>query len=133
MAYDLYDFTESLSVAGVPQQRIAHCEWAFGEQGDYAEWEGGFVCHARSGKPWVFVFGWCDTTGWGCQDGAYVAEFDARPSFDECERAWTEAGLGTDMPWSGGDEHPTDINRLLVGELDRWGDPIKPEEPDDAS
>jgi hypothetical protein len=115
MAYDLYDFTESLSVAGVPEQRVEHCSFAFGEQGGYAEWEGGFVCHTRSGKPWIFVFGWCDTTGWGCQDGAWVVEFDTEPSVEQIVGEWRKQMHG-EPPITLADRDPIDLNRHLRGE-----------------
>lgn len=116
MAYDLFDFTESLSVAGVPEQRVEHCSFAFGEQGCMAEWEGGFVCHTRSGKPWIFVFGWCDTTGWGCQDAAWVVEFESEPTAEQIDAAW-RAQMSAAPPVGNGDRDPIDLNRHLRGEV----------------
>jgi hypothetical protein len=42
--------------------------------GDYAEWSGCAALRLKDGR-FALVSGWCDTTGWGCQDGtnAYVA------------------------------------------------------------
>lgn len=127
MSYDLYDFTESLNVAGVEPTRIEHCSLAFGCSTEgFAQWEGGFVCHTRSGAPWVFLFGWCDTTGWGCQDGAYAVDYDHEPTREELDAAW-KAEMGSDHEFQPADfdETPADINRFLVGELDRWGAPVK--------
>lgn len=39
------------------------------------EWEGGFVVKLENGKI-AHVTGWCDYTGWGCQDGASFELFD---------------------------------------------------------
>jgi hypothetical protein len=128
MSYDLYDFTESLRIAGVEPQRVAHVTLAFGESPEgYGSWEGGFVCHTRSGKPWVFVFGWCDTTGWGCQDGAWVYEFDAEPTEEQVRQAWSEAmggGIDPEM-WAQADRDPIDLKRYLLGEIDVWGKVLK--------
>jgi hypothetical protein len=122
MAYDLYDFTESLSVAGVEQARVEHCSVGFGDSPEgYGSWEGGFVCHTRSGKPWIFVFGWCDTTGWGCQDGAWVIEYDHEPTEAELRASWDKEMEYSEWEplWRERDEAPADVNRYLVGELDR--------------
>ena len=130
MSYDLYDFTESLNVAGVEPTRVEHCALAFGDSPEgYGSWHGGFVCHTRSGAPWVFVFGWCDTTGWGCQDGAYVVDFDHEPTREEIDAAWKDelGDMGGLFEPEDFDEAPADINRYLVGELDRWGAPVKPD------
>jgi hypothetical protein len=129
MGYDLYDFTESLAVAGVEQSRVEHCSLGFGWSPEgYGSWEGGFVCHTRTGKPWLFVFGWCDTTGWGCQDGAYTAEFDREPTRDELRAAWADVLSNHDFDEAieEADEAPADINRYLTGELDKFGAPVKP-------
>lgn len=121
MSYDLYDFKESLNIAGIEPTRIEHCSLGFGDSPDgYGSWEGGFVCHTRSGKPWVFVFGWCDTTGWGCQDGAYVVEYDHEPSEDEIREAWgthlyTTERLSEMLRLA--DSDPIDLNRFLRGEI----------------
>lgn len=37
---------------------------AWGMNGDYSEWEGGFVGQVQDGR-WFYLSGWCDTTGWG--------------------------------------------------------------------
>lgn len=119
MSYDLCDFTESLNVAGVEPNRVEHCSLSFGDSPEGGgSWHGGFVCHTRSGKPWLFVFGWCDYTGWGCQDGAWVVEFDKEPTGDEVRAAWVEqqGNYAIDALLAQADEVPTDINRHLQGE-----------------
>lgn len=40
------------------------------KDGDYAEWEGQLLARLKDGR-YIFVGGWCDTTGWGCQDGTF--------------------------------------------------------------
>lgn len=134
MSFDLYDFTESLDRVGIPPTRIEHCSLAFGTSPEgWASWQGGFVCHTRSGKPWLFVFGWCDTTGWGCQDGAEVREYDHEPTRDEIAAAWDEDEnyyrfRDTFQPEEFA-ESPADVNRFLAGELDRWGEPTNDKSP----
>jgi hypothetical protein len=115
--YDLYDFTESLNIAGVPKGRIEYCSFAFGDSPEgWGSWHGGFVCHTRTGSPWLFVFGWCDTTGWGCQDGAWAVEFQEEPDKDAIIVAWKDQMYG-DPPLEDGDHAPIDINRYLRGEI----------------
>lgn len=112
MAYDLYDFTETLAVSPIEPDLVAECTLGFGVQGDYAEWQGGFVCRLVDGR-WLFIFGWCDTTGWGCQDGADWAIFDFEPLDSELKDAWAEyMGWGT-IPLDDADPHPADINIWL--------------------
>lgn len=86
MAYDLFDLTESVNRVGVERSWVDRVALAFGKHGDMEEWEGGFLLCGKqtNGAPlWAFVFGWCDTTGWGCQDGAYLRAFDSEPGLVE--------------------------------------------------
>lgn len=123
MGYDLYDFTHSLEAVSIPITRMEHCSLGFGYSPEgYGSWTGGFVCHTRSGAPWVLVCGWCDTTGWGCQDGAQAFEFDHEPTAEEVR----EAFIGYCGEWSAEalddpDVDPADLNRMLRGEIDQWG------------
>lgn len=121
MAYDLYDFTESMTQVDVNPGNVAACILGFGDSPEgYASWEGGFLLHMKAGEPYALVTGWCDTTGWGCQDGAQVDYFDHEPTLDEIRAAWT-AAWGGNAPLDDPDEMPTDVNRYLAGEIDRWG------------
>lgn len=133
MSYDLQDFTYSLDRVNIPLQAIDSCSLGFGYSPEgWNSWEGGFVVLLRAGeKPWAFIFGWCDTTGWGCKDGAWVRFFEHEPDAGEISAAWTtdfathqEASsfLNSEV-WGTQDRDPADINRLLRGEIDVWGTP----------
>jgi|SRR6185437_10611336 len=40
------------------------------EDGDWGEWSGQMLARLSDGR-FIFCGGWCDTTGWGCQDGTF--------------------------------------------------------------
>ena len=116
MGYELYDFTESLACAGrdqaiTPPQReeIKSVLWAWGIFGDCAEWEGAFGLELNDGR-FCTVSGWCDTTGWGCQDGGEIEFFDAKPSVKEPEYKTLDPAAV--------DINPADLNRWINGEID---------------
>lgn len=126
MSYTTDDFTESLSRVAVEQGDIAAVEAAWGKgdgQGSDAghfkwsdegvsDWAGGFLLRMKDGG-YVYITGWCDYTGWGCQDGATVYRFTERPALDSlrspdgndynCAPAEAE--------W---DIEPADLNRVLT-------------------
>jgi len=109
MAYDLYDFTESIAGVGIEREQIKRCTLGFGDQGDYAEWDGGFVIELKDGR-WALVCGWCDTTGWGCQDGTFVDWFDSEPTHDQIEAAYNaHFNYGDGPNLSEADKNPTDV------------------------
>jgi hypothetical protein len=72
MDYANHDFIETLKRAKseLPCKPLRVLN-AWGEKGDYAEWEGGFVLWLED-NTYAYMEGWCDTTGWGCQDGVSV-------------------------------------------------------------
>lgn len=94
--YTSFDFTESLNRVNIPIEDITFVLYAWGKQGDFAEWSGGFVMKLDDGR-YCIVTGWCDTTGWGCQDGANVEYFDTQPPPPEEDH----------------DDSPTDLNMVL--------------------
>lgn len=107
MSYTTYDFSESISGAGIAREDIESVEAAWGETGDYAEWSGGFVFRMRDGRRF-YLTGWCDTTGWGCQDGTELAEIardDVLPDPDN------------KVDW---DMHPADLNRFVHTGEGKW-------------
>jgi len=65
------------------------------------EWSGGFVVELADGQ-FAHVTGWCDYTGWGCQDGA---------SFT------LHATLGEIEPKPYWDKEPADLNDNLAAVL----------------
>jgi hypothetical protein len=115
MSYAILDFSESLGRVpiGPPDIVAVVAAWGYGEgQGTdgghgysadgATEWSGGFLLKLKDGR-FAYLTGWCDYTGWGCQDGAEVTYFDALPSLTSLE---------ADPP-TGWDEQPADLNRWL--------------------
>lgn len=121
MAYDLYDFTESLDRLndhdhGLTSRAVESCEAAWGHSPEgVASWEGGFLLRLKDGR-YAYLEGWCDTTGWGCQDGIGILLFDQRPKLNAIERHIEESSenLADAKDW---DEEPVDLNRYLRGEI----------------
>lgn len=95
-AYTFFDFTESVTHrdVGLKLEDVDLVLWAWGEGGDYSEWSGGFIIRMKNGDIWR-IEGSCDTTGWGCQDGASKEKLDVIPYVQ------------------GADELPLDINSML--------------------
>lgn len=127
-AYAVYDFSESIEIAGIKEADIERVIAAWGySAGSYAEWEGGFLVSMKDGR-YAYIWGWCDTTGWGCQDGAQVEFYDEMPDLiikrgtpqymggyidalsGESSEAWSQ-------DW---DEDPADLNKYLAGEIEKW-------------
>ncbi len=104
MAYDLFDFTESLSRVGIKREQIKTVIAAYGNNGGYSEWEGGFLMELHDGRR-AHITGWCDTTGWGCQDGAQVEYIHEADVFERL--------LQNDH-----DYKPVDLNRWVNGEIE---------------
>jgi hypothetical protein len=48
------------------------------------EWSGGFLLRLKDQR-YAYLTGWCDYTGWGCQDGANVAYYETEPSLSDLE------------------------------------------------
>jgi hypothetical protein len=106
--YTRYDFAESLNHAdGAPAaQDVKRVIAAYGVSGDYAEWSGGFLMELKDGR-YCYLTGWCDTTGWGCQDDAAITYFDAEPALESLEQESYPEG---DKEW---DREPADLNLWL--------------------
>lgn len=110
-SYTTYDFTETLKGLGIPRGDVVRVHAATGEDGDLAEWRGAFLLELRSGK-WVVVSGWCDTTGWGCQDGTEIHEFDNLiAAVDYWVRQYSDDG------W---DNDPADLNNYVRTGQGEW-------------
>lgn len=102
--YTDYDFAESLRSVGLEPGTVKNVIAAWGENGDYSEWTGGFLFQLMADGRFAYLSGWCDTTGWGCQDGAEIEYFDTEPIPEELE-------LGKN--W---DKFPPDLNNWLVNQ-----------------
>jgi hypothetical protein len=127
-SYTVYDFSESLDRAGISERSVDSVIAAWGDSTEgYGQWEGGFLMKMKDDR-YAYVWGWCDTSGWGCQDGAEVEYYDEKPPL-EVKRGTPQHFLGYMEVLSGGnpekwnqdwDENPIDLNRYLQGEIDKW-------------
>lgn len=51
--------------------QVAECLQAAKQEGDYAETNVVGLFRLHDGR-YALLTGWCDTTGWGCQDGGSI-------------------------------------------------------------
>jgi hypothetical protein len=116
MSYELYDFAETLNGQQIAPEQVAKVHAAWGISGDYAEWSGGFIIELKDGR-FAYISGWCDTTGWGCQDGTEIQWHDKLPDWTVIRQEYSDA----DLPW---DVEPADLNRFVRGEINRWDQPV---------
>lgn len=115
MGYCTYDFTESMRIAGVKLEDVEHVLAGWGNvdaegaccEECGGEWSGGFIFQTTDGRVGK-VEGWCDYTGWGCQDGADVE--------------WMEPGAGLFPIPNGADIDPADLNGEQLLQLIRLVD-----------
>lgn len=125
MSYSVFDFSESLNRLnqhehGFTKADVAECLAAWGDRGDYDEWTGGFLLRLRDGH-FAYLSGWCDTTGWGCQDGISVLVRDhslADCDFAQAHDRWDK--IPSRLQW---DNNPADLNRFIRGEIDDLYEP----------
>ena len=119
MSYTTLDFSESLQRVGLAKTDIARviAAWGYGygqgqdegkgwSKDSVTEWRGGFLFHLKDGRI-AYLTGWCDYTGWGCQDGAHVAYYDAVPLMTSLPQD------AETVPPELLDEEPADLNRWL--------------------
>jgi hypothetical protein len=126
MSYATYDFTESLNRVALNANDIERVLAAWGkgdgmgeDAGHYkwtadgvSDWSGGFLMLLKDGR-YGYLTGWCDYTGWGCQDGAVLHEFSQRPTFAELKAVDEYDKTPPDAEW---DVEPADLNRWLAVE-----------------
>lgn len=120
--YTTSDFHETLFNSTIKRQIVPEdvrrvvAAWGHSPEG-YGSWEGGFLLELIDGRT-AYITGWCDTTGWGCQDGATVVYFDSPPDRAQFKRnEYTDELAG---PW---DDDPADLNRYVQGgyqDTNRW-------------
>ena len=106
MAYAVQDLKYSLERVSLPSPPN-RCIAAFGRKGDACEWKGGFLLGLENGQ-FALLTGWCDTTGWGCQDGTQCQVFD---KLDNASEEFAE--LCVDIPVREIDFNPDDLNKFL--------------------
>ena len=124
--YTIYDFSESLARTSIKPSDIQQVVAAWGTSGDYSEWEGGFILSLKDGR-FAYIWGWCDTSGWGCQDGAEVEFTQIQPPLEikrgvpmhmtgYLERISGDDKSKWDHKW---DQDPVDLNKWIA----KGGDP----------
>ena len=107
-AYSLYDFTESLDRVNLNGLKLVSVikSWGYSPEG-YGSWEGGFVLHFGDGS-YAYLSGWCDTTGWGCQDGVDIRFANSLEELaPPTEHRDTWGGTSVLIEW---DDNPADLN-----------------------
>jgi hypothetical protein len=106
--YSLYDFTESLDRVDLGGRKLVAVikSWGFSPEG-YGSWEGGFVLRFGDGTV-AYLSGWCDTTGWGCQDGVDIQYANSVEEL-ALPTEYSSYDVGGPLPidW---DEYPADLN-----------------------
>lgn len=106
--YAIDDFIESLSSLDRTDIRKVLYAWGESPEGG-GSWEGGFILQLKNGKL-ACVTGWCDYTGWGCQDGRDEIIIQTRSR--SWEKLKAEFGIeGAISP----DKDPVDLNRWVAG------------------
>lgn len=111
MTYETYDFTESMKGQSIELSDIkkVHAGWGnVNKDGSCCdecggEWTGGFLIEMKDGR-FGYISGWCDYTGWGCQDGTDIAWFDVKP----------ELSTLSEIPSEKWDIEPADLNLVIT-------------------
>lgn len=106
--YTLYDFTESLNRVNLKGLELVSVikSWGRSPEGG-GSWEGGFVLSFGGGQ-YAYLSGWCDYTGWGCQDGVDIRFAN---SVEELALPTVYSDWDTSViQW---DEYPADLNQWL--------------------
>lgn len=116
MGYTTYDFSESLDRVSIDVADVESVLAAWGDGPGGSEWSGGFLLKMKSSPPFAYVTGWCDYTGWGCQDGAEIHTFLELPDRSTLPGPYDGTFISPDAAW---DEEPADLNRYVRGEITR--------------
>lgn len=124
MSYTTDDFEESLGRVTVTARDVARVIAAWGRGGGMGtdaghyrwdsdgatEWAGGFLVSLKDGR-FAYITGWCDYTGWGCQDGAACYFFDVLPTLAQMHEAAKDDDSPAYAEW---DLEPSDLNHWLA-------------------
>lgn len=110
--YCTNDFEESLKLCGLesPVVKVLRA-WGRAEEADvccHMDWSGGFLMALKDGR-FAYLTGWCDYTGWGCQDGADIQYADSPEKLETAKDA--------DEKW---DDEPADLNKWLTDGMKPW-------------
>lgn len=137
MSYTTDDFSESIHRVSIAPTDIdcvlsawgkgdgmgedaGHYKWS---QDGASDWSGGFLMRLRDGR-FAYLTGWCDYTGWGCQDGAELHFFDAQPDVEAMRAASEFHGEPDATEW---DLEPADLNRWVALESAKAADAVDPQ------
>lgn len=118
--YHRYDFSESVQRVTF-SNRPVKClyAWGTGEEDGGSTWSGGFVIELANGTV-ALLCGWCDYTGWGCQDGAWVYEFLSVELAQKHLSESTDYNEKQFPPISEWDKEPFDINKWINDGMKSW-------------
>lgn len=101
--YCTNDLEESLKQVQLEAKPIKVLRaWGKAESPDvccHMDWSGGFVLELANGR-FAYLTGWCDYTGWGCQDGADVIHAASAENLNLPEQEW--------------DVEPADLNKWIT-------------------
>lgn len=92
MSFSTYDFDQTLKGTNIARTDIKRVVAAHGVteqaccQNCGGEWSGGFLLEMKNGR-FVYVHGWCDYTGWGCQDGTGRQDLDEMPELAALDKS----------------------------------------------
>lgn len=133
MSYTTDDFAETMRRVPIDLKRIRKVEAAWGhgtgqgtDAGGYgwaptgaSDWSGGFLLRYDGG--FIYVSGWCDYTGWGCQDGVSIRLIDEpHMTTPQAIRIVSRTNTGQPIeniaPENKWDIDPPDLNRWLLAE-----------------
>lgn len=98
MSFSTSDFDETLKGTNIERTDIQRVVAAYGVTEEACcndcggEWSGGFLLEMKTGK-FAYVHGWCDYTGWGCQDGTGREDFDSLPDLQTLQATEWETTL----------------------------------------
>lgn len=131
MSYTVNDFSESLSRSYIEPNKVAQvvAAWGWGngqgakDQKDkkfddgygVSDWAGGFLLKMVRGDH-IYLSGWCDYTGWGCQDGIEIEYLGYnKPDFKHLGGSDRSAETDRPIPKEEWDLEPIDLNNWLQG------------------
>lgn len=114
--YGTFDLSESLNQVTFGREEIetVHYAWGYSPEGG-GSWEGGFIMELKDGR-FATLTGWCDYTGWGCQDGVEVKFHESLPEAPGSfvSDSWSDPpNQNVDV-----DHLPADLNRWVKGDFD---------------
>jgi hypothetical protein len=110
--YTRYDYEESLDRVDIQPDSVDKVLAAWGESPmEWASWQGGFLLRLKDGR-YAYVSGWCDRSGWGCQDYVSILYFSEQPSIETLPYSKDNDEFPPGELW---DLEPADLNLWHAG------------------